>query len=93
MIDEATVRQVAVLAKLDLSDDEVARLCRELGAIAGYVAKLSEVTGGEHRGAYVDERTNVWRVDEVGVSTGQEQFLSNAPVHEAGYVKVPPIIE
>ena len=56
-------------------------------------AKLSEVTGGEHRAAHADGRANVWRADEVGASTGQEQFLSNAPAHEAGYVKVPPIIE
>jgi aspartyl-tRNA(Asn)/glutamyl-tRNA(Gln) amidotransferase subunit C len=42
-IDEIQVRRVAKLARLDLTDDEVARFSTQLSAILGYVEKLNEL--------------------------------------------------
>ena len=90
------VRYIADLARLELTDAEVARFQSELDDILGYVDQLREldVTGVEPT-AHATPRTNVMRDDVArGQSLARERVLANAPAVVGGTsVRVPVVIE
>ena len=88
------VRAIARLARLDLSDDEVARLAPQLGAIVGYVALLRQVdTTGVEPLAHALPVQNVFREDECAESLPRELALANAPKQRDGCFAVPAVLE
>lgn len=96
-ISEEQVRYVADLANLELTDQEVARMCLELGAILQYMDKLNELDTRHvepmAQVLYEAEETATLREDVEGPTLGPEAALANAPLAGAGYFKVPKVIE
>ncbi len=93
-IDEDLVRQVAQLARLELSDQEVVQFSTQLSAIMDYIERLNELnTDNVEPLVHCLPVYNVFRADEVLPSLTQEQALANAPDAENGYFKVPKILE
>jgi aspartyl-tRNA(Asn)/glutamyl-tRNA(Gln) amidotransferase subunit C len=94
---EIDIDHVARLARLDLTEEERARLREQLGAIVDYAAKVGEVaTEDVPPTARAIPLSNVYRPDEVGVPFGsipREAALANAPETEDGRFKVPRIAE
>lgn len=83
MIDRAEVLHVASLARLDLSDEEVERMARELSAVLDHIAKISELDlEGVPPTSHVVEVTSPLRADEPCASLPRELALAGAP--EAG---------
>ena len=73
-IDE--VRKVARLARLDLPDDDLAVMARQLSAIIGYVDQLKELdTEGVEPLAHPLPVQNVFRADELRPSLPVEEAL------------------
>ena len=90
----ADVRKVASLARLKVSDAEVASLTTDLTAILGYVDVLSEVdTTGIEPMVHAVELSNVLRADTVIESLPRAAALSNAPRSDGECFLVPAIIE
>jgi aspartyl-tRNA(Asn)/glutamyl-tRNA(Gln) amidotransferase subunit C len=88
------VAKVALLARLTLSDDELNRMTDQLGAILGYVERLSEVdTEGIEPMAHAVERTNVFREDVETPMLPREAALANAPKTDGHYFLVPQIFD
>jgi aspartyl-tRNA(Asn)/glutamyl-tRNA(Gln) amidotransferase subunit C len=88
------VEHVAVLARLGLTEDEKGRFRQQLGAILGYVAQLSEVDTGQLSNASSPlPLEDVMGDDEVLPSLDPGAVLANAPAHEAGYFRVPPVLD
>ena len=88
------VRAIARLARLELSDDELAHLAPQLGAIVGYVALLREVdTKGVEPLAHALPVQNVFREDSPTESLPREQALANAPKSREGCFAVPAVLE
>ncbi|MBA2384441.1 MAG: Asp-tRNA(Asn)/Glu-tRNA(Gln) amidotransferase subunit GatC [Actinobacteria bacterium] len=90
-ITREEVLHVAKLARLELTDEEVERLTRELGAILEAVSKVSEldltdVPPTSHPLAVV----NSWGEDEPRPSLGLDEAFANAPEREADLFRVPP---
>ena len=74
------VRHLGVLARIQLSDEEVERLTGQLDAIVDNIAKVSEVaTPDVPATSHPVPLENVFRADEVGETLTQEQALQNAP--------------
>ena len=91
---EIDIEHVARLARLELTDEEKARLRDQLGVILENAAKVSEVaTDDVPPTAYAIPRSNVLRPDEVTPSLTVEEVLSNAPEVEDDRVKVPKVVE
>lgn len=91
---EIDIEHVARLARLELTDDERARLREQLGVILEAAAKVSEVaTDDVPPTAYAIARSNVLRPDEITPSLTIEEVLSNAPEVEDGRFKVPRVVE
>src|SRR5947209_7765880 len=89
----ADVRHVAMLARLDLKDDALARLTGQLEPILGYINKLKEVdTSGVEPMAHALPLHNVLREDVVEPSLPLEKVLRNAPETDGPFFKVPKVI-
>ncbi|HKN80038.1 MAG TPA: Asp-tRNA(Asn)/Glu-tRNA(Gln) amidotransferase subunit GatC [Actinomycetota bacterium] len=91
---EIDIEHVARLARLELTEDEKARLREQLGVILENAAKVGEVaTEDVPPTAYAIPRSNVLRPDEVTPSLTTEEILSNAPEVENDRFKVPKVVE
>ena len=91
---EIDIEHVARLARLELTDEEKARLREQLGVILEAAAKVSEVaTDDVPPTAYAIARSNVLRPDEITPSLTTEEVLSNAPEVEDDRFKVPKVVE
>jgi len=93
-ITEARVRQVARLASLALTDDEVRRMCGDMSAILRYVASLNEVSiEGVEPTFHSLPLTCPLREDRVVPGLTQQQALASAPRSEAGGFAVPKVLD
>ncbi|MDP9413728.1 MAG: Asp-tRNA(Asn)/Glu-tRNA(Gln) amidotransferase subunit GatC [Pseudomonadota bacterium] len=93
-VDTATVRHIARLARIAVSDGEVEALVPELNNILGWVEQLQEVdvSGIEPMTAVIANRQRL-RADDVTDGAIRDQVLANAPVAEHGFFAVPKVIE
>jgi aspartyl-tRNA(Asn)/glutamyl-tRNA(Gln) amidotransferase subunit C len=83
------VRNVAELARLGLSDDELEALASELSSILEYIDQLEQLdTASISPTAQVGELVDVMREDEVMPSLDPEEALANAPSREGNYFRV-----
>jgi len=93
-VDQATVRRIAHLARIKVSDDDVPHLQDELNAILSFVEELGavDVSG-------VDPMTSVLpmpmkkRADAVTDGSIADRIIANAPESEDHFFKVPKVIE
>lgn len=93
-IDEKTVRHIAHLSRLELTDDEITRFGNDLGEILAYVETLNEAnTDGVEPTAHAMPVVNVFRQDEPGKSLSNAEALKNAPDSEEGFFKVPKVLD
>lgn len=93
-ISKEDVIHVAKLARLQLSDEELERMTRELDCILAYMEQLRSVdTTGIEPTAHAMELSNVFREDEVCPSLDVEEALANAPRRRNDAFEVPRIIE
>ena len=88
------VRHVAKLARIAMSDAEIAALVPELNNILGWVDQLGEVDtdGIEPLTAVIDQKLRL-RDDVVADGDCRDAVLANAPAAEHGFFAVPKVIE
>jgi aspartyl-tRNA(Asn)/glutamyl-tRNA(Gln) amidotransferase subunit C len=90
-IEREDVLHVARLARLELRDDEVERLTRELGAILEAVGKVAQLDlAGVPPTSHPLAVVNAWAEDEPEPSLTLEEALANAPDAEGALFRVPP---
>ena len=89
-----TVRHVAKLARIAMTDAEIAELVPELNNILGWVDQLAEVDtdGVEPLTAVIDLKLRL-RDDIVTDGNVRDQVLANAPDAQHGFFAVPKVIE
>jgi len=93
-IDEAQVRKVAKLARLELTDAEVGQFTGQLSAILDYVEKMNELdTDAVEPLAHCLPISNVFREDRAKESLGTQKALANAPQTDGEFFKVPKILD
>jgi aspartyl-tRNA(Asn)/glutamyl-tRNA(Gln) amidotransferase subunit C len=93
-VDLATVRRIARLARIAVTDDEVPHLQGELNAILGFVEQLDEVdVDGVEAMTSVTPMVMKKRQDVVSDGNDAERVLKNAPAREDGYFIVPKVVE
>ena len=90
----AAVRHVAELAKLRLTDEEVAQYAGQLSAILDYAESLQGVdTSNVPPTPYVLHLSNVLRTDEPSPSLPNAAALANAPDKADGFFRVRAVFE
>jgi aspartyl-tRNA(Asn)/glutamyl-tRNA(Gln) amidotransferase subunit C len=91
---EIDIAHVAKLARLELTDDETARLRAQLGQILEHAARVGEVAAADvEPTASPIPRANVYREDVPEPSLPVEEALRNAPEREGDRFRVPRIAE
>jgi aspartyl-tRNA(Asn)/glutamyl-tRNA(Gln) amidotransferase subunit C len=92
-LSEKDVQYVAILARLQVTDEEVGRYTQQLANILEYVEQLSKLdTANVEPLTHPLDVKNVFRPDEVRPSLTQAEVLSNAPEPQSGHFKVPKIM-
>ncbi|HUZ66626.1 MAG TPA: Asp-tRNA(Asn)/Glu-tRNA(Gln) amidotransferase subunit GatC [Beijerinckiaceae bacterium] len=93
-VDQATVRRIAHLARIGVSDAEAPHLERELNAILAFVEELGgvDVEGVEPMTSVIPMAMRL-RPDEVTDHAGAQIVTANAPATEDGFFMVPKVIE
>ena len=96
MVSEITpdlVRHLGVLARIQLSDEEVERLTGQLDVIVDNIAKVSEVATPEvNATSHPIPLENIFRPDVVGDQLTPAQVLQNAPDAADGRFRVTAIL-
>lgn len=92
-ITREEVEHVATLARLNLSEEELARMTDQLDTILSYVAKLDELDTADIRPTtHAFSISNAFREDEVTPSLPREEALANGPKENGEAFVVPRII-
>lgn len=93
-MDINTVRKVAKLARLDLSEADLATMTQQLTAILSYVDQLAELnTDNVEPMAHPLPVKNVFRADEPRPSLPVSAALQNAPARLGDFFAVPAILD
>ena len=93
-VDSATVRRIAHLARIAITDAEAPHLQDELNAILSFVEALGavDVEGVEPMTSVIPTKLPM-RDDVVSDGGIEAQILANAPLVEDGFFVVPKVIE
>ena len=93
-VDEATVRRVARLARIAVTDEEARRLQGELNGILDWVEQLREVdVEGVEPMTSVVKMAMKKRADVVTEGGDPRRILANAPMTENNFFLVPRVVE
>ncbi len=93
-VDEDTVRRIARLARIKITDEEAASLKGELSGILNWVEQLGEVdTEAVEPMTRVVPITLTKREDVVTDGEITEKIVANAPMSEDGFFVVPKVVE
>jgi aspartyl-tRNA(Asn)/glutamyl-tRNA(Gln) amidotransferase subunit C len=89
-VDEKLVREIALLARLDLTDQETEMFVTQFKDILDYVSILNEVETENVPPAYLSSANkSVTREDEVEASVPTKEFLANVRESKDNYVVTP----
>ena len=92
-LSRADVEKVALLSRLQLSEQELDSMTEQLSKILGYIDQLSQLdTANVQPMAHAVELNNVFRDDEVQESLPRESALGNAPNADEECFRVPAVL-
>ena len=93
-VDATTVRRIAHLARIAVSDAEVPHLQGELNAMLAFVEQLSEVNvDGVEPMTSVTPMDMKKRADVINDGGIADEVVANAPVAEDHFFLVPKVVE
>ncbi len=93
-VDLATVKRVARLARIAVSEDEAERMVGELNGILGFVEQLGEVdVSGVEPMTSVTPMVMRKRADEVTDGGKADDIVANAPATDRNFFLVPKVVE
>jgi aspartyl-tRNA(Asn)/glutamyl-tRNA(Gln) amidotransferase subunit C len=93
-ITKEQIQHIAVLSRLNLSEEEKDLFGSQLSSILDYMDQLNELDTRETEPtSHVLSLSNVMRDDILASSLPGEEALKNAPSHSQNFYRVPRIIE
>ena len=93
IIDDETIENVCILAKLSLIDEAKEKAKEDMQKMLDYVEKLDELdTDGVEPLSHIFGDQNVFREDVVTNGDNKEAMLANAPKATEGQYQVPKTI-
>ncbi|MCV9997384.1 Asp-tRNA(Asn)/Glu-tRNA(Gln) amidotransferase subunit GatC [Pararhizobium sp. YC-54] len=93
-VDLATVKRVAHLARIAVTEEDAQRMTGELNGILGFVEQLSEVNvDGVEPMTSVTPMAMKKRVDVVTDGNKADDIVANAPNEDRNFFLVPKVVE
>ncbi|GAU08703.1 Asp-tRNA(Asn)/Glu-tRNA(Gln) amidotransferase subunit GatC [Desulfoplanes formicivorans] len=90
-IDE--VNKIALLARLDMTEEQAASCATQMDTILAYMDTLNELDTSSVEPMYSPvDHVSVFRDDNVVQTTSREAILGNAPEEDGRYFIVPKIV-
>ncbi len=92
---EEDLLKLAKLCRIECQEEERPALLLQIADVLGYVKQLDQIDtqGVEPCDRVLKTLSNVMREDAIGKVLPREEFLSNAPSHTGGMIRVPPVIK
>ncbi len=92
MITKDDIRNLANLARIEITPEEAEKMTGEIDSILGYVGQVTGSTGDMER--VVPPHRNIMREDIITHEDREytEKLLKNAPMREGDYLKVKNIL-
>ncbi len=92
------IKKLAILARIDLSDEEMIEIAKDFDPILAYVSqvqevsKLNDLSVGSSSNDFV--LNNIMREDEVTNKSGEytDKIINSMPETESGFLKVKQIL-
>ena len=92
-IKKEEIKRIAKLASLNLSEEAIEKLTKEMGSIIGFADTVSSVdTDGIEVSNNALDKNNVFRKDEVKEFTDTDELLKNCIDTEDHMYKIPKVI-
>ncbi len=88
------VKKIAKLARIKMTEDEIAKYQGELNKIFSWIEQLSEVDTNNVEPMYsVVNQPLLMRADEISDGGIRDKVLQNAPDSKYGFFVVPKVVE
>lgn len=91
MIDDKALKNLADLARISVTAEELTTLGGELGTIINFIDEINEVSVPTQLST-ATAHTNIFRGDEAHPIESVHNLVTAAPDHENGFVKVPKVL-
>ena len=93
-IDIKTIEKLASLSKLNFSEEELDLISKDMSKMVDFINQLDEIdTEGVEPLIHVNEGFNNWREDEIRKMLDQKEALSNSPIKDSTYFKLPKVLD
>tara|TARA_Y200000002_G_scaffold379675_1_gene389472 strand:+ start:724 stop:1011 length:288 start_codon:yes stop_codon:yes gene_type:complete len=93
-INHKVISKLARLSKLKFNEDEMKLISNDLSKMLEFINQLQDLdTEGIDPLIHVNEEINNWREDQVQGMISQEEALSNSPVKDGTYFKLPKVLD
>ncbi|MCB0369795.1 MAG: Asp-tRNA(Asn)/Glu-tRNA(Gln) amidotransferase subunit GatC [Bdellovibrionales bacterium] len=93
MIDQKTIKRVASLSRIEVSNEDCERYTNELSQVLNHFDQIAQInTEGIEPLTTPVEKENLLREDVVKNEYKPEELLENAPDRMGHLFKVPPVI-
>ena len=93
-VNKEQIEHLALLARLDVTENEKKKYAEQISAILDYIEQLRAIdTAGIEPLAQVFELENVVRADEPRIIFSQGKVMAAAPETEAKQIKVKTVLE
>jgi aspartyl-tRNA(Asn)/glutamyl-tRNA(Gln) amidotransferase subunit C len=93
-INKNVISKLARLSKLKFNEDEMKLISNDLSKMLDFINQLQDLdTEGIDPLIHVNEEINNWREDQVQGMISQEEALSNSPVKDGTYFKLPKVLD
>lgn len=92
MISKADIEKLALLARIEVSEEEKESLAQSIESILGYVGQVTSISDTVEQ--TLPSLRNVMREDEIVHKEGEftDALLSNAPARDENYLEVKKIL-
>ncbi len=94
-MNKEEVRQLAVLARIELTDSEIASFACEMSSVLDYVSQIKDIVGSADESVKsVGERYNIFRADEITNQPDEytDSLLAGMPRTEGRFMVVKKIL-
>lgn len=93
-INDVLVEKLAMLSRLHFTEEEKREIKNDLQKMIGFIDKLNELdTSGIMPLLHISNNINMFREDIVSQHMGRAEALSNSPVNDLQFFKVPKVIK
>ena len=93
-IDIKTIEKLASLSKLKFTKEELDLISKDMSKMVDFINQLDEInTEGVEPLIHVNEGFNNWREDEIREMLDQKEALSNSPIKDSTYFKLPKVLD